>query len=303
MNSGTSHFPPGPGGVASSGASCRACPLPCSCCSSPSCRSRARRTARPGRSPTTARWTARRARSTRASMRAIPPPGTRSPRATPGTYETFEVNVPEGTRHSRLEAGIGWKDKRIDLDLYVYRVNAAGRPTAPAIARSAGKGVATERAVYAPPGTTVEPGRYLVVVDNVCSRDADRRPRRRAGQLRDPARGAGRGRLRGHRDARQPGADRDPHGAGDRAGEGDRHVPGRGERRRRHDQHLPLRLRRRRHLRAGLRRDAGGLDDLPGARPAHDRRAGARRPGRGRVRHARGERRPRRHASRTPARR
>jgi hypothetical protein len=94
----------------------------------------------------------------------------------PGTYETFEISVPEGTRHSRLEAGIGWKDKRIDLDLYVYRLATTGRPDAPAIARSAGKGVATERAVYAPPGTTVEPGRYLVVVDNVCSRDADRRP-------------------------------------------------------------------------------------------------------------------------------
>ncbi len=93
-----------------------------------------------------------------------------------GTYETFDVTVPEGTRHSRLEAGIGWKDKRIDLDLYVYRVNAAGRPYAPAVARSVAKGVATERASYAPPGTTVEPGRYLVVVDNVCSRDADRRP-------------------------------------------------------------------------------------------------------------------------------
>ena len=31
--------------------------------------------------------------------------------------------------------------------------------------------------MYAPPGATVEPGRYLVVVDNVCSRDADDDPR------------------------------------------------------------------------------------------------------------------------------
>ena len=105
-----------------------------------------------------------------------PPSGDPLAARNPATYETFEVNVPEGTRHSRLEAGIGWKDKRIDLDLYVYRVNLAGRPYAPAVARSVGKGVATERASYAPPGTTVEPGRYLVVVDNVCSRDADRRP-------------------------------------------------------------------------------------------------------------------------------
>lgn len=95
---------------------------------------------------------------------------------TADTYETFEVPVPDGTRHSRLEAGIGWKDRRIDLDLSVYRLGADGRPVAPAVARSAAKGVASERAVYAPPGATVEPGRYLVVVDNVCSRDADRRP-------------------------------------------------------------------------------------------------------------------------------
>ena len=47
---------------------------------------------------------------------------------------------------------------------------------APAVARSAAKSSDTERAVYAPSGTTVEPGRYLVVVDNVCSRDGEGRP-------------------------------------------------------------------------------------------------------------------------------
>jgi hypothetical protein len=94
-----------------------------------------------------------------------------------GTYETFEVEVPEGTRHSRLEASIGWKDKRVDLDLTVYRLGADGRPASPALARSAAKGRASELAVYAPSGATVEPGRYLVVVDNVCSRDADTNPR------------------------------------------------------------------------------------------------------------------------------
>jgi hypothetical protein len=91
------------------------------------------------------------------------------------TYETFQVLVPEGTRHSRLEASIGWNDPRIDLDLSVYRLRSDGRPEGPAIARSAAKGRATERAVYAP--GLVEPGRYLVVVDNVCSRDDDPDPR------------------------------------------------------------------------------------------------------------------------------
>jgi hypothetical protein len=92
------------------------------------------------------------------------------------TYETFQVLVPDGTRHSRLEAGIGWKDPSIDLDLSVYRLRSDGRPDGRAIARSAAKDRSTERAIYAPAGT-VEPGRYLVVVDNVCSRDDDPDPR------------------------------------------------------------------------------------------------------------------------------
>jgi hypothetical protein len=91
------------------------------------------------------------------------------------TYETFQVLVPDGTRHSRLEASIGWNDPRIDLDLSVYRLRSDGSPEGPAIARSAAKDRSTERAVYAP--GTVEPGRYLVVVDNVCSRDRDDDPR------------------------------------------------------------------------------------------------------------------------------
>ena len=92
------------------------------------------------------------------------------------TYETFAIDVPDGSRHSRLDASIGWKDERIDLDLTVYRTDATGHPVAPALARASSKATDTERAVYAPSGATVEPGRYVVVVDNVCSRDADPRP-------------------------------------------------------------------------------------------------------------------------------
>jgi PKD domain len=107
---------------------------------------------------------------------ADPPSGDPLASRTPGTYETFPIDVPAGTRHSRLEASIGWKDQRIDLDLAIYRAGPDGRPVAPALARSAAKGRASETAFYAPPGAPVEPGRYVVVVDNVCSRDADRRP-------------------------------------------------------------------------------------------------------------------------------
>lgn len=91
------------------------------------------------------------------------------------TYETFQVLLPDGTRHSRLEASIGWNDPQIDLDLSIYRLRTDGSPEGPAIARSAAKDRSTERAVYAP--GMVEPGRYLVIVDNVCSRDDDPDPR------------------------------------------------------------------------------------------------------------------------------
>jgi hypothetical protein len=106
------------------------------------------------------------------------PAGTTDPIAErpSNSYETFPVDVPEGSRHSRLDASIGWKDERIDFDLSIYRTDAAGNAVAPALARSASKSSDTERAVYVPSGGAVEPGRYLVVVDNVCSRDADGAP-------------------------------------------------------------------------------------------------------------------------------
>src|SRR4051794_11491138 len=42
------------------------------------------------------------------------------------TYETFELDVPAGSRHGSLTAQIQWSDARIDLDLYVYRLRADG---------------------------------------------------------------------------------------------------------------------------------------------------------------------------------
>jgi hypothetical protein len=96
----------------------------------------------------------------------------------PGTFETFAFEVPAGTRHGSLTARIAWSDRRVNLDLYVYRVGADGRAQQPAVARSAATSSASEQAAYArPDGSPVEPGRYLVVVDNFCSRDADVNPR------------------------------------------------------------------------------------------------------------------------------
>ena len=92
------------------------------------------------------------------------------------SYETFELVVPEGSRHSTLQASIAWPNAKVDFDLSVYRLDAAGRAVSPAIARSAVRRRPSESATYTPAGA-VEPGRYLIVVDNYCTRDADDDPR------------------------------------------------------------------------------------------------------------------------------
>jgi hypothetical protein len=118
------------------------------------------------------------AREIRSGGHAGDPPGATDPLAArpADTYETFPVDVPEGSRHSRLDAVIGWQDDRVDLDLSVYRADAGGNAVAPALARSASKSSDTERAAYAPADGIVAPGRYVVVVDNVCSSDSDPSP-------------------------------------------------------------------------------------------------------------------------------
>jgi hypothetical protein len=95
----------------------------------------------------------------------------------PNTYEKFALTVPDGTRHSSLSASMSWSDARVNLDLSVYRLDADGHAIAPAVARSAATGRNSEAAVYAPQGGIVEPGDYLVVVDNVCSKDTDDNPK------------------------------------------------------------------------------------------------------------------------------
>src|SRR6476659_8440573 len=95
----------------------------------------------------------------------------------PNTFATFDLTVPDGTRHASLSTTITWADARVNLDLSVYRLGPDGKVIGPAVARSATTGRASETAVYAPQGATVQPGNYVVVVDNVCSRDLDDDPR------------------------------------------------------------------------------------------------------------------------------
>lgn len=96
----------------------------------------------------------------------------------PNTYEMFPLSVPDGTRHSSLSATITWADATVNLDLSIYRLDDTGKAINPAVARSATTGRASETAVYAPQGSTVPPGNYLIVVDNVCSRNEDDDPNR-----------------------------------------------------------------------------------------------------------------------------
>jgi hypothetical protein len=95
-----------------------------------------------------------------------------------GTFETYSFEVPENTRHGTITVRIEWPDPRVNLDLALYREGPTGEALAPALARSTSTARrASEAVAYAPSPGTVEPGRYVVVVDNYCSRDADDDPR------------------------------------------------------------------------------------------------------------------------------
>ena len=89
-----------------------------------------------------------------------------------GTYETFTIDIPAGTRAHGFTTRISWADARVDLDLYVYAATRANRPVGSAVARGVLREGAAETAGFTT-GAPLAPGRYLIVVDNYCSRDAD----------------------------------------------------------------------------------------------------------------------------------
>ena len=93
----------------------------------------------------------------------------------PNSYETFEFEVAEGERNGSFSVQVQWQDNRVDLDLYVYRRTASGGLAPNAVASSAAGGTDSETATYYPKISSepVEAGRYVIVVDNWCSRNAE----------------------------------------------------------------------------------------------------------------------------------
>ena len=80
---------------------------------------------------------------------------------------------------------IRWGNPNVDFDLFVYRRNADGSVGPDPIASSAAGGTVQEAATYVPPASpdpddpnsfnagVVEPGTYVVYVDNWCSNEND----------------------------------------------------------------------------------------------------------------------------------
>jgi PKD domain len=90
----------------------------------------------------------------------------------PGSFETFPLDVPAGTRAHGFTTRISWVDARVDLDLYVYRASGANRPLGAALASGTLRDGNSETASFTT-GAPLPPGSYLIVVDNFCSADAD----------------------------------------------------------------------------------------------------------------------------------
>ncbi len=87
----------------------------------------------------------------------------------PNSYETFEFQGEAG--HGTFNVHVEWADARVDIDVYVYRLRPDGGIVSTAVASSAQGGTRTEDATYTPPVGDVEADRYLIVVDNWCSRN------------------------------------------------------------------------------------------------------------------------------------
>lgn len=94
----------------------------------------------------------------------------------PNSFESFPFVVPEGDPSGSITVNVTWQDPRLDIDLYLYRYKRDGTTLVPtSIASSASFGDNDEELTYYPAiaSNPVEPGRYLVVVDNWCTDETD----------------------------------------------------------------------------------------------------------------------------------
>jgi hypothetical protein len=107
----------------------------------------------------------------------------------PNSYETFPLEVPEGSAYGGIVATVRWEDPRLDFDIYLYRQRPDGTLRPGALASSAGFGLPSETATFRPAisGETVRPGTYVLVVDNWCTDNADPIAQPRGCGIRDAA--------------------------------------------------------------------------------------------------------------------
>ena len=101
------------------------------------------------------------------------------------SWETQEFTVAPGTQNGSFTVTVRWGNPNVDFDVFVYRKNADGSVGPNPVAQSAAGGTVQEAATYIPPSSddpddpnsfnvgTVEPGTYVVYVDNWCSNEND----------------------------------------------------------------------------------------------------------------------------------
>jgi hypothetical protein len=88
--------------------------------------------------------------------------------------ETFEFEVAPDEENGSFTAQLNWANPTIDLDMYIYRRRPNGTLDPSPVAQSA-TGNDEETATYVSPtiDSPVEPGTYVIYVDNWCSSEDD----------------------------------------------------------------------------------------------------------------------------------
>jgi hypothetical protein len=89
----------------------------------------------------------------------------------PGTYEDFPFTIAPGDQDGAVTIGIQWSSVANDFDLYVYKRNASGGLDQ--VASSAQGNTTSEQAVIQASSGPVDPGAYVIRVQNYASTSPD----------------------------------------------------------------------------------------------------------------------------------